>query len=722
MYNCGESSDSNPVIASLDARRDEERGRACEEGGETDRDDGEVQDGNNQRSGIIKNQGKALLHQNGGTTEKDETILDSNNIKSEGGVCGATEQACVVAGNGEEFAVGETEAPGFLPSDGCHDNNEQQTYPSLSHSTSSYQQTNTTDVPSAGGDLGSPFPQTATLPLTRCMAETDRVQPDIDKDNEGKDEAQMPPEFDSSRLFQLVPRAHHITDETVSVMSNCTEEYLGGSSSRDTVSHERSLTSMIYDACESGGSTSDSSSSDSCGSDSGDTESNRVDHDDGIVEIQKSYLAQLPQQSGHTIPSHKREEERKEYQETEEVEKLHCIPATDIPKQSHDSVTSGGIPSEVSSQNNSVSMCDSALSVPSHPPLTYGLPLPHPSPFLFDGIAGTSSKRMPRLPHPLSDVQLHGEVQQLAVAATTVPTLEPDSLTTVFGSTPEVEVFTGDVPARSPKVPSEKVLAVTNPTSLQSCGTVEEDKQGVQSFSEDCQVKNLPGEPTIIHPITSTSTSGSQMLTGAFHNVIRTTYLNLQPLLSCKQTETPRELINTSAHVQSSGIPEVAGDTTAAGCERNVRGKAFSSTEKSDSPHEDSEERDDCDVGMNNKSNFKLPVGKGGATVELSGQLAKDFDQLQAFERLPNATKDSGGLEKTKTSMSTTCSETGVPLSRQAQLANRLPTLVSQEQSYSAAAADVGTMAESPGSTTSPSSAQLASLLLSQLETDLNAT
>lgn len=730
VYNCGESSDSNPVIASLDAQTDRERGGAYEVVGEADRDNGQVQDildGDNQGSGINEVQIEAVLH---GTAEIDGAILDSNN-NSEGGVWGATEQA---AGNGGGCAVGETEAPGFLPSHGCYDNSEQQTYPLLSHSTSSYQQTNTIageiDAQSAlkgGSDLGSLSPQVAMSQLTHCTPETDHVQADIDKDNKGEDQAEMPPDFDGSHLFRLVPRAHHITDETVSVMSNCTEEYVGGSSSRDTVSHERSLTSMIFDACELGDSTSDSSSSDSGRSELGDTESS-VDHNN---EIQQSYLAQLPQQGGHTIPSQKTEEGKKEYQETEEVEKLCCVPATEIPKQSHDSVTSGGIRSEVSTRNNSIGMCDSALSVPSHPPPTYGPSLPHPLPFLFDGAAGTSSKHMPRLLHPPSDVQLHGGVQELAVGATTLLTLEPDSLTTVLGSAPRMEVCASEAPARSKaeahlkETPSEKVSAVAtgNVTSSQSGGTVEEDnKWGPLSCpSLPSEANKVNGE----HPITSTSGSlGSQTLSGAFHNVARTTYLNLQPLLSCKQRETLRELVNTSG-----GIPEVAGDA-AAGHERNVEGKPFSN---SDSPckREDSEERGVGGVEMNNKSNFELPIGKGNVTVELQGQLAKGFDQLQAFERLPNAIEDSNlssGLKETKTSTSMACSETGVPLSdSEQQLANRLPTLVYEEQqNYSAAATDVGTVtintntAESPGSSTSPSSAQLASLLLSQLETDLN--
>ena len=744
VYSCGESHDSNPIVASLDTRRSGGGGGVNQEGGEEI-----VQTSTNKKKACVgEEQSKDIVHESGGTIGSDvgKAILDGS---SESGVWGAIEHApAAAAGKGGECAVGETEAqlqPGFLPSDSHHGISGPQMGTPLSCSTLS-DQPNTPPTAGLGdhndsrigGALDSPSLPTTMSQQTCSEAEMDHLQSNAEEGSGGESSAQqVPPDFDGTNLFRLVPKAHHITDETVSVMSNFTEEYLGGSSSRDTMSHERSLTSMIFGACETGGSTSDSSSSDGGGgSESGDTESNSVDHNNGIVEIQKSYLVQQPPQSSHARSSWEGKEEKAELQETEVVDKLTCIQATDMPRESHDRVTRQSVTSEVSTLNG-VTGGDSGLPAWSHPPSTPGLTLPHPSPLLFDGVLGTSSKHIPPPLHRLSDVQLHGGVQGLPVASTTARTFEPDSLTAMFGSAPQVDAYS---PARNKaeahlkEAQFEKIPAVTTSdlAPLLSCGTVKEKSEWVllnysPLLGDECQVSGEQSED--VRPITITSGSfGRQTTPEAFQRVTGTTHLNLQPLLSSGvQTVVPSELADTS--VQTSGIPEGAGEATAV-CEKNVKEKPLTTPSvdiDSSSATEGCKEKGVSNEGMNNKSNFESPVARGGVTVVLPNQLAENFDQLQASKKLPNAANNSNLLSRAKesrTNESATCTENGASLTS-TELANKPQTF--EQQSYSAAANEVGSVNEGTVNTEtarnnrSASSVKLASLLLSQLESDLNA-
>ena len=743
VYNSGESCDSNPIIALLDARMDKAKVGA----------DKEVRVNSNETSNIRSEHSGQVHRQNGdegGESNISEfsrplNLVDSTNC--DGGVCVETqlhtEEEEAGAGMGGHVAGGETETlsqPEFLLNDGHHDIRGTQIGPSLSHSTTSElhlsaaSSLNTWSTP----EVGSRPPQPSTSQQEQPETEVEISSDDREKKDENS--VQMPPDFDSTHLFRLVPKAHHITDETVSVMSNGTEEYVEGVSSRDTLSHERSVTSMIFGAGETESSASDDSSSDSGGVDEGDRESNLTKQKEGIEQIQKSYLSQLPPQDCQVRP-----EEKREFSETQEVGQTHCLQAAaHIPRQSHGYRISRGMASSVSaSPPTNMTLADSTLP-PHHSPLS----MPHPSPSPFDDVSATSSKQISQPLHPLSDVQLHVGLHGVAVACTTALTFEPDTLTTFVGSSEEPQVASSrnkSEEGHCEEVPSEKVSVVAMGDGLvaaqtQSHGMVRENNKRVTESgpSEDERSCQVSGEQTDAHHINSSGSLGSQTMPEAFQLVTKTTQLNLQPLLgTCTQTAVAVSKVADPKCRQ--GIPEGVSEG-ASERDKNSKEKPFAENVELDAScvREDSKERDTNNAGMNNKSNLEIPVGRTGVMVELPEQLVEGFDQLLTLERLPSAANNSNlrsSGERTKTSPSTTSDteENGVPLSESQELANRPQTVEFGRQQNASPVAAGGQLemgkesamnrqpVVSPNtSNSSTSSATLASLLLSQLESDLN--
>ena len=264
----------------------------------------------------------------------------------------------------------------------------------------------------------------------------------------------------------------------------------------------------------------------------------------------------------------------------------------------------------------------------------------------------------------------------------------------------------------------------------QSCGTIKENNE-LSSLScpsvgpsQACQVV-VSGKQTNSHPITSSSL-GSRTTPGAFH--VANVAQQSGPLLLGSAVHTaPNETAN-SGTLNNRGIPE--GVTGHSKRDKNFEVKPFNENIELDasSMREDSKGKR---IGVN-KSNLETAIGRAGVMAELPSQLVDGFDQLQACEKLPSVATNSnliGSLTETKTSQPTGMG--GVPcVSTSQPLVNKPQILVSREwQNPSAATGDL----ESKSKTTtykttdleassSGSSSLLASLLLSQLETDLNTT
>ena len=574
----------------------------------------------------------------------------------------------------------------------------------------------------------------------------------------GESESQLPEDFDSTHLFQLVPKGHHITDETVSVMSNATEEYIGGSSSRDTLSHDRSLTSMIFGARESGDSTSESELSD-----------NEIEDecakklDQSIEQIQKSYLSHLPPQNSHA----KEEEEREDKRDTQKAKdegQLHCC---SIPVyHSDDGMINTDIPLAVPAPDsiNMTHKSDSTLEAISHPtsslsPPTSALPtfgiltVPHPSSFLFDGVSSAvSSKRILPSLHTLSDVQLQGELQGLALAATTSLTPDPDILTTGLGSSLQADTDTYDISTTTfvrsnalghpkevlPEKSSEVAIADGSDVShSQLCGTTRENNEPSFPLSPRppsqlvCQERS--GELTTTHTITSSTPLGSQTTKpGAFH-VATSAQQSSQLLLGSALQAAPSEPAGSTT-TNNHRIP--TRDTGDFERDENFKGKPSNENIESNASsgvrvREEHEGKRNEGV---NKFDLEMATGSADVKVLLPSQLGEGFDPLQDSEKLPSvANLISSPIQETKTSInqSTTSpasTEKGVggvnSHTSQTLASNPQISASWEQQSLSAAVEETReavcthkTMDKPPSST---SSALLASLLLSQLESDLN--
>ena len=725
VYNAGESCDSNPIIASLDARSGKTVQMSTDDTAHVHTEQSHNSDGGGENSVTAE----AIQQTDRDNSPSREPLKSSPATKPGASPIVQTETHC------EE--VGE-----FLPPEPEQNNSGPREGHSLSHSATSDQVVNSSAVdaqsPTAGSESHSPSPTTSHTEID----EDSQHSGTGDGGENNENEAQLPPDFDGTHLFQLVPKAHHITDETVSVMSNATEEYIGGSSSRETISHDRSLTSMIFGARESGDSTSDQSSlSDSGCSESGDKEAKKVDRD--VEQIQKSYLSQLPPQSSHASTSQEREDKR-EPQKTEDGVQLRCLQADCIPihhSVSHNGMINRDIPSALPNMTHvndspSAALNTTCTAVPS----TFGILTPYPSPFLFDGVLGAGSKRMPRPLHPLSNVQLQGEIQGLALTTTTTLTHDPDSLTTSLGSTLQADTDDDDTLTRNkapghpkeiqPEKFSEVAIAGGSDVShTQSCGTIRENNElsplSCPSMrpSQACQV--VSGEQTTEHTITC----GSQTTPGAVHVANITQQSNLLLLGSAVQ-RVPSEIVGSGAPNNDYGIPKrVTGDFER---DRNFEGKPFNENLESDA----SSKREDSEAKRNggmNKSNLEMAIERAGVKVELPSQLVEGFDLLQSSEKLPSVATNSnliGSLRETKTSQSMACTGMGgVPSASTSQpLANKPQIVVSGEQQSPSDA--TGASLESETGTVSTyktmdtpnagSSTLLASLLLSQLESDLN--
>ena len=610
--------------------------------------------------------------------------------------------------------------------------------------------------------------------------------------------AQLPADFDSTHLFQLVPKGHHITDETVSVMSNATEEYVGESSSRDTLSRDRSLTSMIFGARDSG----DSMSAESELSDNepGDRHAKKLEQ--SIEQIQKSYLSRLPQQNSHATTYQEEEEEEREdkrdAEKTKDGVQSHCcsIPVHD----SHVGMINTDIPSAVPTPDsiNITPESDPALEAISHPassvsppPLppsslpTFGIPtMPHPSPFLFDGISSAvSSKRIPPSLHPLSNVQLQGELQGLALAQTTSLISDPDILTTGLGS-PSLQAdtytdacdpttTTNTFPVRNkalgcpkeilPEKFSEVAIADDACAShSQSCDTIRENNELSFPLSEPWLSNRQPvqewnKEPSITETPLGTQTAKPE----AFHHVAMCTQQQSSQLLLGSALEAaPSETIGSAAP-NNHGIP--TRDTGDFERDENLKRKPSSvDIEPNTSPDTTECAREDCcgegekNEGMN-KFDLETVTMSADLKVQLPSQLEESFDPLQHSQKLPNVQPTDANLisgltqkaNKTSIDQSTASTTNTHTAAAEASSENAMmggktckatsqvlvndPQIVSasQEQASSPAAAVVHAVKETEEATckhktkgtppnNSTSSALLASLLLSQLESDLN--
>lgn len=772
-YNCGESVDSNPIIASLNASKGGQGGGASgmegvESEARTNMDDSSL---------VQVDQSREV--QCDGDTESGEVGPPSLLVDSESG---EGREAAASEGRARHCYVGETEAPSqgeFLPGGSiCQNNSEPQAGAILSPSTTytlDRQEGESVGINSSfpSKPPGSMLMDSASPQQTPSETETDHLQSVDRREGESECKSQMPLGFDSDHLFRMVPKAHHITDETVSVMSNNTEEYLGGSSSRETVTHERSLTSMIFGAGESVGSASDTSLSESGSSsvlrDEKSELNSRDDQNIKIEEIQKSYLSQLPPQSRHPRYSQKAGE-------TEDVDQLQCFQTTHIVRQSHDSTIGAGLLPSTVSTVPPTRFTPGSSALASHTPPDSDSAAPHPTaaaaPLLFNhGVAGASSKLISQPLHlPLSSVQVQGEEAEgpALLVTTTVLTHEPDSVAGEVGSSLKADTGSG-VPnvassrikakkegeGRLKEMASEKVSVVamgddSSASRSQSRGSVKESSKWISSLSslssfvpgQACQVSHEQASTTAaaVHHINGRAPLGSQTSPGAFLQVAETTQLNLQTLLgSCTQTSQQSEEAQVGASGQKNHqIPEEVSEGTSRR-DKNEGEKPFGENEESDTSNvmQISEEKDISNRGMNNKLNLEIPVGRRGVKVELPSQLGNDFDQLPPFEKLPSVVNKpdlTSDTEETKTSQSTgLVTEAAHPLllstsqlvpltSSQQSVAVRAqrhystPTATVQESS------DVGSShgAAESSSNSSSSSAQLASLLLSQLETDLN--
>lgn len=597
----------------------------------------------------------------------------------------------------------------------------------------------------------------------------------------GESEAQLPADFDSTHLFQLVPKGHHITDETVSVMSNATEEYVGGSSSRDTLSHDRSLTSMIFEARDS------ASESELSDNELGDERIKKLDQ--SIEQIHKSYISQLPPQNSHASTSREGEGEgeyKRDTQKAKDEGQLHCfsIPVhhshnggminTDIPSAAPARGSINVIHETDSATLESISQLTSSLSPPPSPTSsslpTFGIPtVPHPSPLLFDGVSSAASSKhiLPSL-HPLSDVQVQGELHRLTLTTTTSQTPDPDILTTGLGSTLQTDTYTDDTTTsllrnkalgRPKETLSKKFSEVaigdgcSDVSHSRSCGTIRANNepsfppslrppnhQPVQLCQEE---ESGSGELTVT---SSTPPLGSQMTKPEAFHVAMSAQESSQLLLGSTLEAAPSETAGAASDTSNNhGIP--TRDTGDFERDENFKGKPSSENIESDaSPSVRA--REDCSEGKKrngmNKLDLEMVTGCADVEVLLPSQLGAGFDRLQHAEKLPSVATNvnliSSPAQEIKTSLgqcTTDAARTASPEHGTGGVTNnatlqilanspQIPAsrecmqqtpLAATEKTKEAVCTHNPTT-HTPAS--SASSALLASLLLSQLESDLN--
>ena len=800
MYNAGESCDSNPIIASLDPHGGSSvsENLAQKSTSETAHVLTEQSDSDGEEKSIVAK----ALQQTGRDIGPSGEILQSS-LPSPLAGASATKPHCSILTPVAQTETHSTEdEPLLFPLPPGEKDNTGRPQEGGEHSLSG---STMSDHVVSGGRVDAQSPSSSSYQKSgereshsASPQPTPTSHTEIDKDSQytcseagdggerrnGENEAQLhvPEDFDSTHLFQLVPKGHHISDETVSVMSNATEEYLGGSSSRDTLSHDRSLTSMIFGARESGDSTSESELSDELG----DEHAKKLDK--SIEQIQKSYLSHLPPQNSHTTTSQKEEEEGEEEEGEGEGERedtrnthkakdggqLHCrsIPV----HHSHNGMINTDIPLAVPAQGsiNMTHESDSTLEAILHPtsslsPPTSALPTfgiltaPHPSPFLFDGVSSAvSSKRILPSLHPLSNVQLQGELQGLALATTSL-TPDPDILTTGLGSSLQTDTNAYDTATNTlvrnkalgrpkemlPEKFSEVAIADGSDVShSQLCGTIRENNEpsfplslrppGEPPSEPVCQEGS--GEPTTTHTITGSTILGSQTTKpGAFH-VATSTQQASQLLLGSALQAAPSETTGSTTP-NNHGIP--TRDTRDFERDESFKGKPSNENIESNASsavrvREDSEGK--RNEGMN-KFDLEMATGSADMRVTLPSQLGEGFDPLQDSEKLPsvatNANLISSPTQETKLSISKSITTSPASLEQgvggvschttSQMLANNPQVSASwEQQSLSAAVEETKeavcaprTINTPPGST---SSALLASLLLSQLESDLNTT
>ncbi len=789
VYDAGESCDSNPIIASLDPNS------SCNISENTaQKSTSETAHVHTEQSNddIEENAVAGVLQQTGRDIGYSREALQSS-LSLPLAVASATKPCSTPLAQTETHS---SEVP-LLPLPHCEKDNNGHTSEGKEHSLSDSAMSDSV-VSDGGGEGGiqspSPSPSPSSPSYQKPGGEnesrsvsTSTSHTEIDKDDQyarsggaeagggggernDESEAQPPADFDSTHLFQLVPKGHHITDETVSVMSNATEEYVGGSSSRDTLSQDRSLTSMIFGVRDS---TSESELSDN---ELGDERAKKLDH--SIEEIQKSYLSQLPPQSSHASTSQgEGEEEKRVAQKAKDGGQLHycSIPA----HHSHDGMINTDIPSAIPAPGsiNVPHESDSALetisqltSLLSSPPPTSPLPTfdiptaPHPPRFLFDGISGAvSSKRAPPSLHPLSNVHLQGEIQGLALATTTRLTPDPDILTTGLGSSLalQTDTYTDDTTSllrnkalgrpkeMLPKKFSEVAIGDGSDVShSRSCGTINENNEPSSPLPlrppshqtvQVCQEESS-GEPSI----TSTPPLGSQTTKPEAFHVAMSAQQSSQLLLGSALEAAPSDTGVASATPNNHGIPtRDIGDSER---DENFKGKPSSENiESYASPgvcvREDCSERKKGN-GMN-KFDLEMATGSANVKVPLPSQLGVGFDPLQDPEKLPSVATNVNLISsptqeiKTNPGQSTTANAHAassehamgwVTNNATSQMLENNPQIPASREQHSHSAAEKTKEAPSTHKSTtvdtpqqsSASSALLASQLLSQLESDLN--
>ena len=212
-------------------------------------------------------------------------------------------------------------------------------------------------------------------------------------------------------LIEAVPPAKHITDETVSVMSGATEEYIsytGSSPDRDDTTLRNGYESL----------------------DSDDILSELGSEARGIIEDKKDKeshneqhpLVESPSPANHLSLQDKTQGERNESElnhlQTNTMNNVlttlaSTVQQSDTPVESITTTNHHALPTSTAQSSGVVPHC---------------FMVAHPSSMLFDEISGCQTKHVPSLMH---NVVGHGHLQAFTLATTRVP-FEPDSLTTAY--------------------------------------------------------------------------------------------------------------------------------------------------------------------------------------------------------------------------------------------------------------------------------------------------
>ena len=732
LYNVGESSDSNPIIASLDGHSNSKK--ETQNLSETSAHAQIEQPNVEQRSATDS------IQQVGRDNEALQPSLPPASAARPKEGSGSVDKL-------ERHSPEDVSLP--LQQNNSAPQGEQH---SLSHSTVSE------PVVCDDGEVGSPPSLKAgreahslsPQPTPRSHTEIHTVCPSSEADGVEQsgenDRKQLPPvDFSSTHT---VRRGHHITGEMVSVMIGDAEEYVGGSSYKDTLSRDRPPTSMLFGSRESGDSSSELGPSDS--EFGRDKQAKKLEQ--SIEQISDSYLSQLHHQSSHAVSSQGEGQERGKVI-IEDGGQMHRLKTSDSPlHNSPDCMFHTDIPSVVpipgNVTNNLSGSGSSGAASPfvyaSTAPPTFGFPTPHPSPSLFDDVPSVGSKRIaPLMHHPLSNVQLQGEIEGSLLVATRA--LIPDQdrvMASLPGSTTKDSntllhlLERNKVLGRSVEMLRENVSEVdgSNLSRSQSCETMNQS----DDLSPPIAAASSVNPSRVVNELAvTTSQTVTGILLGSQTTIPETVHVDATSqrshllLLGNAVQQTMQSETTVSTKPNNHEISQrVSGDS---GCDENVEGKPLSENMELDS----SFVREDLEgkrTSTMNKSDLGKAEGSADMEVKLPNQLEQGFDLLQIPEKLPSVATNVdpiGSLGKTKTSQSSACMELGgepnLPTSE--TLDNQPQISMSRDRPSPLAATSTGesnkTMRNTDptelGTMDTPSSAQLATLLLSQLESDLNA-